>query len=51
MWNRQYKAIGFTNDLEEIRFLTVFVNKKAGVVIEIQQESDGEIVVLEVDLV
>lgn len=51
MWQKQHKAIGFTKDLRDVRFLTIFVDLDAGIVVEVQQEYDGEIVVLEVDTI
>ena len=51
MWQKQHKAIGFTKDLRDVRFLTIFVDLDAGIVVEVQQENDGEIVVLEVDTI
>ena len=51
MWRTQHKAIGFTKDFQDVRFLTVFIDRDAGMIIEVQQEYDGEIVVLEVETV
>lgn len=51
MWVKQHVALGYSAETKETRVLTIYVDVQANYMIEIQQDSDGEIIKCEVDAV
>ncbi len=51
MWTRQHVALGYSAETKETRVLTIYVDVQANYMIEIQQDSEGEIIKCEVDAV
>jgi hypothetical protein len=51
MWTRQHVALGYSAETKETRVLTIYIDAQANYVIEIQQDSNGEIIKCEIDAV
>jgi hypothetical protein len=51
MWEKQHTALGFHAPSKEVRVLTIYIDKKAECVLEVQQDGMGKIVKLNLDRV